>query len=125
MSRHGHPLGGLTYTATICATSADAAAMLHHTARHSVGEDGALRTVILGGPDGVPGDQPRSGVAELLAEQGEALIFRTRQDGDEAWTTVVLTLHSAAAGEVFATDGSWWVRAIAAIEGLPAIAHEH
>ena len=99
--------------------------MLHVTARHAIGDDGAVETTLLAGPDGAPPQAAVRGRAELIAEQGEALIFRTRQDGEDGWTTVVLTLHSAAAGEVFATDGTGWVRAIAAIDGLPAIAHEH
>ena len=39
--------------------------------------------------------------------------------------TVILTLQSASAGELFATDGQDWLRAIAAVESLPEIAHSH
>jgi len=120
-----HPLAGLVYVATICATSPGAAPMLHVTARHTVDADGAVTTDLLAGPDGVPDGSAPRGTAELIAEQGESIVFQTRLDGADLATTVVLTLHSASVGELTATTGGEWVRAIAAIEELPLLAHQH
>lgn len=118
------PLAGLSYVVTICATSPGNAGMLHVTARHAFADDGSFASEILAGPGGAMDLRPR-GTAELIAEQGEALIFRSAVDGADRPSTVMLTLHSPSAGEVFATDGDEWVRGVAAIEALPAIAHEH
>ncbi len=118
------PLAGLRYVVTICSTSPGHAGVLHLTVRHAFAEDGSFASEILAGPAGALPDGPR-GRAELIAEQGEALIFRSEVDGSERPSTTILTLHSAAAGEVFSTDGDDWVRGVAAIEALPAIAHEH
>ncbi len=98
--------------------------MLHLTARHAVGDDGSFQSEILGGPGGALDLRPR-GTAELIAEQGESLIFRSTVEGADRPSMVVLTLHSPSAGEVFATDGDEWVRGVAAVESLPAIAHDH
>ncbi len=120
-----HPLAGLAYVATICAASAGAAQMLHVTARHAVTADGAISTELLAGPAGVPDGPAPRGTAELIAEQGESIVFRTRSDDADDFTTVVLTLHSASVGELTATTGDEWVRAVAAIEELPLLAHQH
>lgn len=119
------PLAGLRFVVTICATSPGHAGMLHLTARHAFADDGSFTSEILGGPDGADPDLRPRGRADLIAEQGESLIFQSVVDGDDAPSTVVLTLHSAAAGEVFSAYGGEWVRGVAAIESLPAIAHEH
>ena len=119
------PLAGLRFVVTICATSSGNAGLLHLTARHAFADDGSFASEILAGPSGaLPDVQPR-GRAELIAEQGESLIFRSDVEGSERPSTTVLTLHTASAGEVFSTDGAEWVRGVAAIESLPASAHEH
>ena len=120
-----NPLAGLQYVVTICAASPGNVGMLHVTARHTFSGDGRFASEILAGPAGALPDVRSSGQAELIAEQGESLIFLSTVDGDETSSTVVLTLHSAAAGEVFSTYGGEWVRGVAAIESLPAVAHEH
>lgn len=120
-----NPLAGLQFVVTICAVSQGNAGLLHLTARHTFSEDGSFSSEIVGGPAGAQPDLRPSGRAELIAEQGESLIFQSTVDGDEQSSTVVLTLHSASAGEVFSTYGGEWVRGVAAIESLPAVAHEH
>ena len=119
------PLAGLQFVVTICATSPSNAEMLHLTARHTFAADGTFHSELLGGPAGAMPNVRPAGRAELIAEQGEALIFRSEVDGAERSSTVVLTLHTASAGEVFSTDGDAWVRGVAAIESLPASAHDH
>ena len=119
------PLAGLVYTVTFCATSDGYADVLHLTARHAFAGDGTFTTEVVAGPEGALPDIRPVGTAELVAEQGESLIFRSRVEGEDAVSTTVLTLHTASAGEVFSTSGDEWVRGVAAIESLPAIAHEH
>ena len=120
-----HPLAGLTYVATICSASDGASGMLHVVARHAIDEQGGVHTEILSGPTGAQTAAVPAAQAELLAEQGDSLVFRTRTIDESGTTTVVLTLHSSGVGEVTATTGGEWVRATAAIERLPALAHEH
>lgn len=120
-----NPLAGLQYVVTFCSTSDGYADVLYLTARHAFAEDGSFTTEIVGGPKGALPDVRPTGTAELVAEQGEALIFRSRVAGEGATATTVLTLHSASAGELFSTSGEEWVRGIVAIEALPAVAHEH
>lgn len=120
-----HPLAGLRYVVTFCATSTGYADVLHLTVRHAFADDGGFTTEVVGGPKGALADVHPAGTAELIAEQGESLIFRSRVDGESGSATTVLTLHTATAGEVFSTSGEEWVRGVAAIEALPAIAHEH
>jgi hypothetical protein len=121
-----HPLAGLVYVATICAASDGAAQMLHVSARHSFGADGTVTSALLAGPPGSHHEGPLlHGTAQLIAEQGDSLAFQTRSDDDPRTTTVLLTLHSATVGELCATTEGEWVRAIAAIESLPLIAHQH
>jgi hypothetical protein len=119
------PLAGLQFVVTICVASPGNAGMLHLTARHTFSGDGRFASEILAGPGGAQPDLRPSGRAELIAEQGESLIFLSTIDGDETSSTVVLTLHSASAGEMFSTYRGEWVRGVAAIESLPAVAHEH
>ena len=119
------PLAGLRFVVTICATSPGNESMLHITARHTFAEDGRFASEVIAGPDGALADLHPQGVGELIAEQGESLIFRTTVDGDDRAATTFLTLHSAAAGEVFSTYGDGWVRGVAAIEELPVAAHDH
>ena len=119
------PLAGLRYVVTFCATSEGYADVLHLTARHAFAEDGSFSTEIVAGPNGALPDVAPTGTAELVAEQGDALIFRSRVDGEGSTATTVLTLHSQSTGELFSTSGEEWVRGVAAIEHLPAIAHEH
>ena len=120
-----NPLAGLQYVVTICAASPGNTELLHLTARHTIADDGSFSSEILGGPSGAQPDLQPSGRADLIAEQGESLIFQSTVDGDETPSTVVLTLHSASAGEVFSAYGGEWVRGVAAIESLPAVAHDH
>jgi hypothetical protein len=119
------PLAGLEYVVTFREVSAGYADVLFLTARHAFADDGSFTTEIVGGPDGASADVHPSGMAELVAEQGDTLVFRSAVDGGGATATTVLTLHSSSAGELFSTTGEEWVRGIVAIEGLPAIAHEH
>ncbi|MGI9117356.1 MAG: hypothetical protein ACR2JV_06945 [Gaiellales bacterium] len=119
------PLAGLRYVVTFCATSAGYAGVLHLSARHAFDEDGSFTTEIVAGPNGALPDVGPTGTAELIAEQGDALIFRSRVEGEGSTSTTVLTLHSASTGEVFSTSGEEWVRGVAAIESLPEIAHGH
>lgn len=119
------PLAGLRYVVTFRETSAGYADVLYLTARHAFAEDGSFTTEIVGGPKGALPDVRPTGQAELVAEQGDTLVFRSRVQGEDATATTVLTLHSSGAGEIFSTTGDEWVRGIAAIEELPAIAHEH
>ena len=120
-----HPLSGLSYVATTCSASAGYAGSLHVVARHSIDIKGRVATTLLASPNGV-GDGPViAGTAEFIAEQGDALIFRTVMSDSDRTVTVILTLQSASAGEIFATDGQDWLRAVAAVESLPEIAHSH
>ena len=119
------PLAGLEYIVTFCSASDGYADVLHLTVRHAFADDGSFATEVLGGPGGALPDVRPAGRAELIAEQGESLIFRSRVAGEGAVATTVLTLHSASAAEVFSTSGEEWVRGVAAIVALPAIAHDH
>jgi hypothetical protein len=119
------PLAGLRYVVTFRETSAGYADVLYLTARHAFAEDGSFTTEIVGGPNGALPDVRPTGSAELVAEQGDTLVFRSRAEGEAATATTVLTLHSASAGELFSTSGEEWVRGIVAVEGLPAVAHDH
>ena len=77
------PLAGLRFVVTICATSSGNAGLLHLTARHAFADDGSFASEILAGPSGaLPEVQPR-GRAELIAEQGESLIFRSDSNGED------------------------------------------
>ena len=98
---------------------------MHVVARHRVDDDGVVETTLLASPSGVRPDHSLRGAVEFLAEQGDALIFRTDMQDGVGGVTVMLTLQSSATGELFATDGRDWSRAAVAIEQLPAIAHAH
>lgn len=114
-----HPLAGLAYTTTIHA--AEDPALLHVTAEHSVDRSGAFRTRILTGP--AAGTEAAADV-ELVAEQGDTLVLRSRpQDGGH--TILVFTLHSPTAAEVAGIGPRGWVRAAATVDALPASLHEH
>ncbi|MGI9188270.1 MAG: hypothetical protein ACR2J9_12280 [Gaiellales bacterium] len=119
------PLAGLQYVVTFSTTSDGNAQLLHQTARHAFDADGSFTVEILGGPNGALPDVRPAGAAELVAEQGDALIYRSRVAGEVSTATTVLTLHSSSAGELFSTAGEEWVRGIVAVEALPAIAHDH
>jgi hypothetical protein len=120
-----HPLAGLSFVATGCATSPGYAAVLHVVARHAIDERGGVTTTLLAAPAGADGAAPVTGTAEFIAEQGDALIFRTTMSDGDGPVTVLLTVVSPSAGELFATDGTEWVRAVVAIESLPAGQHDH
>lgn len=119
------PLAGLRFVVTICAVSPGNEQLLHLTARHEFLADGRFESEILAGPDGALEDVRPQGRAELIAEQGEALVFHSTVDGDAQASTTFLTLHSATVGEVYSGYGDGWVRGVAAIESLPAVAHDH
>jgi hypothetical protein len=114
-----HPLAGLAYVATIHA--AEDAELMHVTARHEIGADGALRTRILTGP---AAGAEATAAAELVAEQGDTLVLRTTPP-DGATTIVVLTLHSPSTAEIAAVGPRGWVRAAATVEALPDALHAH
>lgn len=119
------PLAGLRFVVTICEASPGNSALLHLTARHAFAEDGTFVSAIIAGPAGAMPDVRPVGRAELIAEQGDTIIFRSDVDGDDAPSFVTLTMHSAGTGEVFSSRAGEWVRGVAAIEALPALAHEH
>lgn len=98
---------------------------MHVVARHLIDASGVVETTLLASPSGVRPDHALRGSVEFLAEQGDALIYRTDMQDGVGVVTIMLTLQSSATGELFATDGRDWSRASVAVEHLPAIAHEH
>jgi hypothetical protein len=116
-----HPLAGLSYIATAHTSSPGWAEDLFSVRRREVRADGTSTVVDLGGT-GAPA--PVTDRVELIAEQGDALIFEAVAVGERR-VIVVLTLHSASSGELFMTNGTDWVRSSVAVEALPAVAHDH
>ena len=115
-------LQGFRFLAFITDTSPDWAHLLHSVRRRTFGADGGNVVDFIAGPEA--GDR-RSSPVELIAEQGDTLIFRTDAMPNGDLVTVVLTILSPTAGELTGTDGRNWLRAIVRIEELPASHHDH
>ncbi len=115
-------LKGFQFVAFITDTSEGWAHLEHSVRRRTFGSDDSNVVEMIAGPEA---GQTRESAVELIAEQGDTLIFRTDAMPNGDLVTVILTMLSHTAGELTGTDGTNWLRAIVRIEQMPEEHHDH
>jgi hypothetical protein len=115
-------LKGFQFVAFVTETSEPWAHLQHSVRRRTFGSDESNVVEMIAGPEA---GQSRESAVELIAEQGDTLIFRTDAMPNGDLVTVILTMLSHTAGELTGTDGKHWLRAIVRIEQMPESHHDH
>ena len=115
-------LKGFQFVAFVTDTSEAWAHLEHSVRRRTFGSDDSNVVDLIAGPEA---GTSRESPVELIAEQGDTLIFRTDAMPNGDLVTVILTILSPSAGELTGTDGTNWLRAIVRIEQMPESHHDH